>query len=305
MDFSRFLEAIRQGCVDPDHARRYHGKGSAPSPDYRGAAVAQGAANKEAALQTAAISNPEISNPFGSQSVGYSFRPDIQAFVPSITQSLTPVGQQRFDQEQRINTGLGDLAETGLGFVENTLGTPFDQSQLPERTVNAGQTGQDAILSRLEPQIKSDREALRTQLLNQGLQQGHEAYDSAFSELGERENDLRIQAGLHGIGLGDQARSKAIQEEEFFRTEPLNILNAVRSASPVQVPQFQNYSGANVGASPLFGAAQSQGQFDLGNFGIQTGARNNLLGGLFGLGAGYMLGGPWGAAAGAAAGSRM
>ena len=41
------------------------------APDYTGAAVAQGAANVEAARATAKLSNPNVYSPYGNQTVTY------------------------------------------------------------------------------------------------------------------------------------------------------------------------------------------------------------------------------------------
>jgi len=259
------------------------GKASAPpAPDYVGAAQAQGAANKEAAVASGKISNPSFSNPLGSREVTFGYRGDPdQVFVQD---SLTPIGQQRFDQDQRINTGLGNIAESGLGYVGNALANPFNTDSLPARSINAGQTAQDAILSRLEPQIAKDRDTLRTQLINQGIR-GGEASDNAYRVQGQKENDLRIAAALQGIQTGDQSRQQAIQEQAFLRNEPLNMLNAVRSSSPVAMPQFQGYSGTNIQAAPLMQAAQAQGQANMGLYNAQIGQQNAGLGLLGTLGA--------------------
>ena len=259
------------------------GKASAPpAPDYIGAANAQGAANIEAARASGKLSNPSFSNPLGQRDVTYGYKGDPdQVFVQD---SLTPTGQARFDQEQRINTGLGNIGEQGLGYVQSTLDSPFDTSVLPSRSINAGQTAQDAILSRLEPQITKDRETLRTQLVNQGIR-GGEAYDDANRIQGQKENDLRIAAALQGIQTGDQSRQQAIQEQSFLRSEPLNMLNAVRSASPVGLPQFQGYSGSNAQAAPIMQATQAQGQAQQGLYNSQVGQQNALMGTLGSLGA--------------------
>ena len=269
-------------------------KSAPPAPDYPGAAQAQGAANKETAIAEAQLGNPNITNPYGQQSVSYQNDPLTGNPVPYVTQSLSPVGQQRFQQDERINTGLGGIAERGLGYVGNQLNQPFDQSQLPQQQVNAGETGQQALLSRIEPQIQQDREALRTQLYNQGISEGSgEAWGNAWRPQVQRENDLRLQAASQGIGIGNQARQQGIQEQSYFRNEPLNMLNAVRSASPINIPQFQNYQGANMASAPLFNAAQAQGQFDINRYGIQQGGANNMMGGLFGIGT-ALAGRNWG-----------
>ena len=261
------------------------GKGSPPPPpDYAGAAREQGAANKEAAIASAQLSNPNITNPLGQQQVTYQKDPLTQNPVPYVNQTLSPIGQQQFDQSQQINLGLGSLAQTGLGFVQNTLDKPFNHGALPQATVNAGQTGQDAIMARLQPQIERNRAMQENDLITRGIRPGMRAYDVAKTNQGQQENDLYQQAGLAGISIGDSARSKAIQEQEFFRTEPLNVLNAVRSAAPVSMPQFQNYQGQNIQPAPMFNAAQKQYNAALGQYKADQASSGNFMNGLFSLG---------------------
>jgi hypothetical protein len=282
----------RQICVKTQGCIVVGKGGDAPAPpDYTGAAIAQGAANVDAARATAKLSNPSFSNPFGSRQVSFGYGGDPDSV--HINDTLSAAGQNRFNQNERIDTGLGNLAETGLGFVQNTLNTPFNQSNLPQRVVNPGQTGQQAIMARLQPQIERRTDALENKLVNQGLVRGSEAFGNAMSDQGQIDNDLMSQAALHGIGLDDQARSKAISEEEFFRTEPLNILNAVRSASPVNIPQFQNYSGGgNVAAAPIFNAATQQGNAAMQQYNAGQMEDAMFMQGLMQLG-GSAMGSPW------------
>ena len=53
-----------------------------PSPDYAGAAAAQGAANLEAAIAQGHINNPNVVNPMGTQNVTWNGN------QPTITQTL-------------------------------------------------------------------------------------------------------------------------------------------------------------------------------------------------------------------------
>lgn len=255
-----------------------------PPPDYAGAATAQGAANKDAAIATAQVSNPNITNPYGTQTVTYQNDPVTGNPVPYVNQQLSASGQQRFDQSNRIDTGLGNVAEQGLEYVQGALDNPFDQSGLPTRSVNAGQTGQDAIMARLQPQMERRGNALENKLVNQGLVRGSEAFNAAMDENNRADNDLYSQAALQGITLGDQARNSAIQEESFFRNEPLNMLNAVRSSSQVGMPQFQNYSGANVAPAPIMQGAIAQGQADQNAFNAQQGGNSAFNSGLMQIG---------------------
>jgi len=343
---------------------------SAPAtPDYAGAATAQGAANVEAARASAKLSNPNIYGPLGTQTVTYgtpSFdqtaydkamadfqanqgrsadRPDIGKFTtqrtnddgnvvgqdidqqgyqnalmdwlntsgkaptreqytttadadtPTIRQTLTPEAQATLDAQQRVQKALAGLGEQGIGTAQSVLGQAFNPNlpgiqtslgnygqvaQTPDLSqygqagnapqagqlaetpdlsqygqagggpqagmygfagggpragqyglaqgalntaniaampVNAGTTGQQAILSRLAPQIERSQEATRQRLANQGLVPGTQAYQTAMIEENQRGNDLYTQAALQGlnldIGANAQGFGQALQSGQF------------------------------------------------------------------------------------------
>ncbi len=248
-----------------------------PTPDYAAAATAQGAANTDAARATAKLSNPNIVSPYGNQSVSYN------GDIPTVTQSLTPTGQQTVDAQQRADLGLANLADTQTQNIGGILNTPFSFSGTPY-PIAPGTTGQDAIMSRLQPQLDRARTSTETQLVNQGLHPGAEAYDNAIRDLGQQENDQRTQAALQGIGLDTNAHQNQLAEQLQLRDQPINEIAALMSGSQVQNPQFQQYQGANIGAAPVFQAAQGQDAFNQNLYAQQVAQRNSLMNGLFGLG---------------------
>jgi hypothetical protein len=168
--------------------------------------------------------------------------------------------------------------------------------------VNAGTTGQEAIMSRLEPSLAKNRVSTETQLINQGLRPGSEAYDNAIKLLGQQENDQRTQAALQGIGLDTSANAQgynqALQSGQFGNTAqqqslaqaitqrqlPLNEINALMSGSQIQNPQFQQYTGANVQAAPIANATAQQGAFAQNLYNQDVGTYNQNLAGLYSLG---------------------
>ena len=90
------------------------------------------------------------------------------------------------------------------GFAQGRLNT----SNVAAMPVNAGMTAQQAIMSRLDPSIARNRVSTETQLINQGLRPGGEAYNNAINLLGQQENDQRTQAVLQGIGLDTAANAQ-------------------------------------------------------------------------------------------------
>ena len=282
---------------------------SAPAaPDYTGAAVAQGQANIDAARATAKLANPNIYSPYGTQLVSY------EGDVPTIRQSLTPDAQRTIEAQQRLQGNLANLGNTAYSNAFGVLSQPFsfggpqvqtslDTSQIAKMPVNAGMTGQEAIMSRLNPSLARQRTSTETNLVNQGLRPGTEAYDNAIRSLGEQETDARTQAVLQGlnldIGANAQGYNQALQSGQFGNTAqqqalaqalqqrqlPLNEINALMSGSQIQNPQFNAYQGSNVAAAPIANATAQQGAFNQNLYNQQIAGQNANTAGLFSLGA--------------------
>lgn len=277
-----------------------------PPPDYAGAAVAQGAANVESARVGSKLSNPNMYTPYGNQLVSYD------GDQPTITQTLTPQAQRTLDEQQKTQLQLATLSGKGAQLAGNVLDKPFkfagpnvqtslDLSNVAKMPVNAGTTGMEAIMSRLEPSLQRNRVSTETNLINQGLRPGTEAYDNAARLLGESENDQRTQAVLQGINLDTAANAQgynqALQGGQFANTAqqqalmqaiqnrqmPLNEITALMSGSQIQNPQFNAYSGTNVNAAPVFAASQAQGQADQNTYNQQVATQNANTAGLYSL----------------------
>ena len=285
-----------------------------PAPDYRGAAVEQGAANLEAARATARLSNPNVYTPYGTQLVSY------EGDVPTVRQTLTPTAQKTLEAQQGVELSLANLGSKGAQTASNVLDKPFsfggpdvqtslDLSNVAKMPVNAGMTGQEAIMQRLEPSLARQRTSTETQLINQGLRPGSEAYNNAINLLGQQETDARQQAVLQGLNLdiganqqgfgqaleagkfGNTAQQQALAEAIQLRQLPLNEITALMSGSQIQNPQFGAYSGSTVQAAPLFASAQAQGQFDANKYNQEVSQANAQTAGLYSLG-GAALGAP-------------
>ncbi len=284
------------------------GKPKTPkAPDYGAVAQQQGQANIDAARVSSKMSNPNINNPYGSQTVTYD------GDVPTVNQTLSPEQQALFDQQNRISQGLGNVAESQVGNVANSLGTAYDPSNLPPQAV-AGQQGWDnaynAIMQRNQPNMDRSRSAMETQMSNQGLFRGSEGWNNAQRDQAMKENDFSLGAQNQAtaqqqaqFGMDTQARQNALSQDAFLRSMPLNELNALRSGSQVNVPQFQQFSGTNAAPPPIMQGAQNQYDAALNTYGINSSKYNSMVQGGLGLAQGGMgLMGQMGGAAGAAGG---
>ena len=289
--------------------------GSAPSapaaPDYTGAAVAQGAANKETAVAQARLNNPNIYSPYGNQTVTWGTPDATGVAQPTINQTLTPEAQRALTAQQNLQANLATLGGQSYGTAFDVMSKPFDYtgrvqtsldtSGVAKMPVNAGTTGQEAIMSRLEPSLAKNRVSTETQLINQGLRPGSEAYDNAIKLLGQQETDQRTQAALQGINLdmsantqgfnqalqggqfGNTAQQQALAQAITQRQLPLNEINALMSGSQIQNPTFSPYSGSNIAPPPIANATAQQGAFDQNTYNQQMGSYNQNLAGLYSL----------------------
>lgn len=258
------------------------GKSSAPpTPDYVGAANATAAGNLDMArLQTEANRVNQIT-PYGS--LTYSQDPNNQDSWTQ-TQTLSPQAQATLDKQMQLSDKYADVANIGFDKTRSLLENPeLDMSGLPSRAINVGQTAQDAILSRLRPQLDSREEALRTRLANQGIALGSEAYGKEMTAAGQNRNDLEMQAALQGINLDQANRSAALQEQAYMQDRPLNLINALRTGGQVQSPQFQQFAQQALTQGPnTLGATQAQYEGDLANYNAEQ--ASSPLNGLLGLG---------------------
>lgn len=98
----------------------------------------------------------------------------------------------------------------------------LDLSGVARMPVNAGTTGQDAIMQRLAPQLQRQSAATEQRLANQGIMQGSEAYTNAMTDQSQQQNDLLSQAALQGINLdmsaNQQGFNQAVQQGGFFNS---------------------------------------------------------------------------------------
>jgi hypothetical protein len=266
------------------------GLGPAPSapaaPDYSAAARETASGNIDAARAATAANRVNQITPYGRLEYSVTGQDPYGNPTWTATQSLSPQQQQLLDYQNQTSIGLGQLANKGLGYVENMLNTPFDTSRLPTTGFNPSQSYQDAYMQRLQPQIQQTRDALQQQLANKGIDIGSTAYDRAMQSQAQRENDLLAAATTQGFGVGQQARQSALQEQAYLRNEPLNTLSAVRTGSQVTGPQFVNSAQQATTAGPdLLGAAGMQYNAQMGDFNAKQAAQQNFNQGLMGLGA--------------------
>lgn len=261
------------------------GKKKTPkAPDYTALAEQQSAAQERLNRQTTMANRVNQTNPYGS--VTYSQdpnNPDKWSSETNFSPELQGIFNNQIGAQGQAYTGLQDYLKN----IQNS-------SLIPNAPVNAGQTAQDAIMARLNPQLTRNEDALRARLANQGISPGTQAWNNEFTNFNQGRNDAYSQAALQGIGLDRTARQDALAEQSL----PLNAIQAYINGNSVQQPQFANYNTQANAASPdLLGAGQAGYQGALNSANAANASKSNFMSGLMGIG-GYALGGPIGSMAG-------
>jgi len=259
---------------------------SAPAaPDYRAAAQETAAGNLDAARAATAANRVNQVTPYGNLDYTVSGQDPYGNPTWTAKTSLSDVGQQLLNNQNNASLGLGSTINSALGQVQSTMGQQFNPN-LPQVGINAGQNYQDAYMQRLKPQIEQGREALSTQLANQGIPVGSEAYKRAMMTQSQRENDLLLGATTQGFGTGLAANQQAYNQAMTNYNMPLNTLSALRSGSQVQNPTFVNSANqATTGGADILGAAQMGYNAQMGDFNSKVAQQANFNEGLMGLGA--------------------
>ena len=256
-----------------------------PAPDYVGAAVAQGAANKEAAIATGKINNPNVINPYGTQSVTWN-----KDNIPTVVQKLSPEQQKLYATktagQQLLASGgvmLGNQANAAMAKPLSFAGAPA----APKAADNLREDALRATMSRVDVDTAGQRDAANSNLIAAGIRPGTAAYSTAMDTINRGYNDARMQAIL---GAGQQAqqdfnqnmgsRTQGISEILALRQTPLNEASALQSGTQVSNPfagGLGYQAGANVNAAPVAQGIANQGQAAQNLYNVQTAQSNGQM----------------------------
>lgn len=269
------------------------GKSKAPPPpDYAALAAQQGQESRETAQYDNAINRVDQFTPEGS--ITWTIRPGADPENPKPgdyiqTTQYSPEQQALYDQDNRISQSFMNTAQTGLDRVAGAIGSDFDTSglgqldtsldtqNLPALTMggeDARKRVSDAILSRINPELDRQENSLRSRLLNSGIEQGTDAWNTELERMDRSRTDAAVQADLAGgteqsrmaqleqqirgqlfgeeaaaSTFANQSRSQGLEEQAWLRQLPINEVNALRTGSQVQSPNFSGYYTGG-GASP-------------------------------------------------------
>jgi len=291
-----------------------------PAPDYIGAAETTAEGNLEAARSATTANRPDEFTPYGSRT--WEVDPENPDSWTSTT-AFNPESQGIFDTNLATQQRMADLGLAGAEQASDVFNNRFSiDSATPTYSGVEGQLdsyGQrrqqvsDAMLSRVNEDVAQDRDEMRSNLIAQGIPPGSEAWDRAMRPIDRQLTDARQQAELYAtqqagqeyasdIAGRNQQGNEAmadyttgintyqqdIQNALLERQTPLNEMNAFRTGSQVQAPNFQNFSNQQfTGGADILGATQANADYALGDYNAQQAGSNALMSGLFSLGSAY------------------
>lgn len=273
------------------------GKPSAPPPpDYAALARQQGVESRDTAVYNSAINRVDQLGPNGSTT--WSIRPGADPQNPKPgdyiqTTALSPQQQQIQDAQFGINKNFLDTAQTGLGRVSDAMASKFDTSGLPNPTVT-GQpqvgsvattplqmglsrsglpelTGgtdasrarvEQALMSRINPELDRQQSSLDTRLLNSGIEKGSAGWDREQQNFGQQRNDALMQViqagGAEDSRISDLTRANRGQlfGEEATSGGFANSAAGQQFGQGLQAGNFANSSAMQAIAQAL----QARGQ---------------------------------------------
>ena len=276
------------------------------APDPQQTAAAQTTSNVNTAVANSYIGNANEVNPYGS--VGYKVTGynDVGGQkVPTFTKTTTldKAQQGLLDQQNQLGSQMNGIAGRQLTNLDQTLSKPIDFSGAPAAPMADRARYEEALYNRINPQLERSRAALETQLANQGVMPGSEAYREAIALSDRGQNDARLQTVLSAgdyagqeLSQGQSVRNSAIQEMLTARNQPINEISTLMNGGQVTMPQFQQYQGGNVAGTDVAGITQQAYQNQMAAYQQKAASKNAMMGGIAGI-AGTVLGGPIGGAA--------
>lgn len=229
-------------------------KPKAPTLDTAGQLIA----DKQNALFNFGLNNNKT-NVFGSQKVvddGKGGWMTTQTYAEPIQQAITGNLNLLPDLQKRIGERLSQPA--------------FDTSNPATR-----QEVMDAMLSRMN--FGADEESLRTRLANQGLTEGSDAWGKEMAQFNQAKNDARMQALINS----GTEMTNLFNLDAAGRAAPINELNAVMGSAEGMAPNF-GFTPINANLSnPVTESYQEA----LDRYNAKMATRNQVIGGLFNIGA--------------------
>jgi len=255
----------------PDTLEGKSGGDAPAAPDPYTTAAAQTQTNNQTAAFNKFTNLNNYSNPFGQQqtnAVGTDPTTGAPLFQTTISasQPLQNLINGSMAQAGNANGTLNN-AIFGLGGINSQLGT-LGQQINPQAAQDANQQGQKAAYAAqtqyLDPQFKQGQSSLESQLANQGLVPGSQAYDNAMTNFNNSKQQAYSNAANQSVLTGSQIGTQMLNNNLAAVGAQGNLLgeqgaNLGQQASLSQIPYSQLSSLAGLVPGNT-GTAQSSAQ---------------------------------------------
>lgn len=202
----------------------------------------------------------------GLSQVGITALGNVQDTMGKPFVSNTPDFQTSIGDQGPVNYGpSADQYGLAQGFSADKYGNAqgtLDLSGVAKMPINAGMTAQQAIMSRLGPQLEAQRASTFQSLRNQGVTEGSEAWNNAIRSQQQGENDLMTQAQLQGLNL-DMSANQQGYGQQLSSAGLYNQALGQNFSQGLQANQASNQAiGQNFGqglqSAGLYNQAQNQ-----------------------------------------------
>lgn len=223
----------------------------------------------------------------------YQTQPGIQGYT-DIRNDLVAREKERFDQAR--NDLKSQLMVQGLDPESESFKRQMDNLNRAENDFYLGTAGQAAGIQ--NSLFNMENQAKNTQLGAQGTfagieqsQKGQQADigQGLFNMEGQRRQQDFSERTM-AYDYGKDWRNTQIQEDAYFRNQPLNEYNALTTGTQIGLPQFTGYTGFQTQAPDFAGAEQETYNRSLYDQQRSDNNRNALFQGLGSI-AGTALGG--------------
>jgi hypothetical protein len=179
--------------------------------------------------------------------------PQVQTIggTPQLDASIASAGgiHRNIDDAGKIGNQISDAGRIAnrfgsAGQLTRTYGDDAGYAQQRQKV-------EDTLMARMNPSLNQERDRLTSQLANQGIKQGTEAYDRAMANYGQQTNDARYGAILNA-GQEQSRLAGLDQNRAMFE-------NSAQGQAYEQALGRGNF--ANNAQGQRFGQNQAQAQF--------------------------------------------
>ena len=327
--------------------------GKAPSPpqptDPKVSSAADQHAQTGTAIANAWMGNPQEYGPTGSlkfERTGTQYTRDAQGNaieIPTFSRTITlsPEEQANYEAQSRVSLLGFNAAEQNLNTL-NKRGTftPSAATQFDMTAPEAPQYSQvkdwnqdnyegyrqralDTYKSYMQPELDRQYDRRMTELQNQGITRGSDAYDTARQQADRSLSDANLQMVMQAGSEADRARGidegnradylnqvaynnglgdrtfgnemdrvnfkNSLAQQQYAReaneySMPLNELGAVMGAGQVNIPQFESMRYTPIKPTDVAGQYNHYDQMQMQNYQARLQAYQAKMSGLFGLG---------------------